>query len=107
MVKVTIIHTQTKLLGATVQQKISKNEAKALVPFSQSLLKSAIQKSVRRGDVDKAVRAAKSLITLSETDALRRLMIIPIEDGILPPDYDKYAAMLTRVSSKGGVPLPL
>jgi len=88
-----------------VQQKISKNTVKALVPFSPSLLKSAIQKSVRRGDVDKAVRTAKSLIQLNEVDALRRLMIIPIEDCILPPDYDKYAAMLAKVSAKGSVPL--
>ncbi len=86
-------------------QKLSKEETKVLVPFSPSLLKSNIQKSVRRGDVDKAVRSAKSLILLNETDALRRLMIIPIEDCILPPDYDKYAAMLMRVSSKGGEPL--
>jgi hypothetical protein len=82
-----------------------KNEVKALVPFSPSLLKSAIQKSVRRGDVDKAVRTAKSLIQLNEVDALRRLMIIPVEDCILPPDYDKYAAMLTKVSAKGSQPL--
>lgn len=82
-----------------------KNEVKALVPFSPSLLKSAIQKSVRRGDVDKAVRTAKSLLTLSETDALRRLMIIPVEDCILPPDYDKLAAMLTKISAKGSNPL--
>ncbi|HEY4963315.1 MAG TPA: hypothetical protein VIH90_01310 [Candidatus Saccharimonadales bacterium] len=88
-----------------MQQKISKNTVKALVPFSPSLLKSAIQKSVRRGDVDKAVRTAKSLIQLNEVDALRRLMIIPIEDCILPPDYDKYAAMLAKVSAKGSVPL--
>jgi hypothetical protein len=81
------------------------DDEKAQVPFSPSLLKSAIQKSVRRGDVDKAVRAAKSLIQLNEVDALRRLMIIPIEDCILPPDYDKYAAMLAKVSSKGSVPL--
>ena len=86
-------------------QKISKEEVKAIVPFSPSLLKSAIQKSVRRGDVDKALRATKSLITLNETDALRRLMIIPIEDCILPPDYDQYAAMLMKASSKGSVPL--
>lgn len=82
-----------------------KNEVKALVPFSPSLLKSAIQKSVRRGDIDKTLRAAKSLIQLNETDALRRLMIIPIEDCILPLDYDKYAAMLMKVSSKGSEPL--
>jgi hypothetical protein len=87
-----------------VQTK-SKDEVKALVPFSPSLLKSAIQKSVRRGDVDKAVRCTKSLMTLSEVDCLRRLMVIVIEDCILPPDYDKYAAMLRRVSSKGGEPL--
>ena len=86
-------------------EKLSKEEAKALVPFSPSLLKSNIQKAVRRGYVDKAVRSAKSLILLNETDALRRLMIIPIEDCILPPDYDKYAAMLMRVSAKGSEPL--
>lgn len=88
-----------------MQQKTAKDEVKALVPFSPSLLKSAIQKSVRRGDVDKAVRTTKSLMLLNETDALRRLMIIPIEDCILPPDYDKLAAMLMRVSSKSGEPL--
>jgi hypothetical protein len=88
-----------------VQEKISKDEVKALVPFSPSLLKSAIQKSVRRGDVDKTVRAAKSLITLNETDALRRLMVIPVEDVMLHPDYDKLAAMLTKVSAKGSTPL--
>ena len=88
-----------------MQQKTSKEKVKALVPFSPSLLKSAIQKSCRRGDVDKAVRCTKSLITLNETDALRRLMVIPIEDCILPSDYDKYAAMLMKVSSKGGEPL--
>ncbi len=88
-----------------MEQKISKEEIKAQVPFSPSLLKSAIQKSVRRCDVDKAVRAAKSLIQLNEVDAIRRLMIIPIEDCILPPDYDKLAAMLMKVSAKGSEPL--
>ena len=83
----------------------SKKEVKALVPFSPSLLKSNIQKAVRRNDADKAIKSAKSLITLNETDALRRLMIIPIEDCLLPVDYDKLAAMLMRVSTKGGEPL--
>jgi hypothetical protein len=32
-------------------------------------------------------------------------MIIPIEDCILPPVYDKLAAMLTKVSAKGSEPL--
>lgn len=86
-------------------KKNAKKKVKALVPFSPSLLKSNIQKSVRRGDVDKAVRSAKSLMLLNETDALRRLMIIPIEDCILPPDYDKLAAMLMRASTKGSEPL--
>lgn len=92
-------------MNTTDEKNPKKDRVKALVPFSPSLLKSAIQKSVRRGDVDKAVRAAKSLIQLNEVDALRRLMIIPIEDCILPPDYDKYAAMLMKVSAKGSVPL--
>ena len=89
----------------TTDKKYIKKGVKALVPFSPSLLKSNIQKSVRRGDVDKAVRSAKSLILLNEIDALRRLMVIPIEDCILPPDYDKLAAMLIRVSTKGREPL--
>src|SRR5581483_1319549 len=80
-------------------------KAEALVRFSPSLLKSNAQKAVRRGDVDKAVRSAKSLIQLNEVDALRRLMIIPIEDVMLHQNYDKLAAMLTKVSSKGSLPL--
>ncbi len=92
-------------MSTTDEKNIKKNEVKAPVRFSPSLLKSNVQKAVRRGDVDKAVRSAKSLIQLNEVDALRRLMVIPIEDCILPPDYDKYAAMLMKVSSKGSEPL--
>ena len=89
-------------MNTTDDKNTKKYEIKAQVPFSPSLLKSAIQKSVRRGDVDKAIRAAKSLIQLNEVDALRRLMIIPIEDCLMPPNYDKLAAMLMKVSAKGG-----
>jgi len=92
-------------LSTTDEKNTKKNEVKALVRFSPSLLKSNMQKAVRRGDVDKAIRSAKSLIQLNEVDALRRLMIIPIEDCIMPLNYDKYAAMLSKVSAKGSVPL--
>lgn len=85
--------------------KISKDKVKTLVPFSPSLLKSAIQKSVRRGEADKAVRCAKSLMALSEVDALRRFMVIVIEDVLLHPQYDELARMVAQVSSKGSHPL--
>lgn len=88
-----------------MQQKISKDEVKALIPFSPSLLKSNIQKNVRRGNVDGAVRSAKSLMELNEVDCLRRLPIIIIEDCILHPRLDEYAKMLVKVSGKNGTPL--
>jgi len=67
---------------------------------SVSLLKSALQKAVRRNKVEKAVRCAKSLIEVDEYQFLRRLPIIILEDGILHPEYDKVISLLKRVSKK-------
>ena len=92
-------------MSTTDEKNIKKNEVKALVPFSPSLLKSNIQKNVRRGNVDGAVRSAKSLMELNEVDCLRRLPIIIIEDSILHPRLDEYAKMLVKVSGKTGTPL--
>lgn len=50
-------------------------------------LKSAVQKSVRRGLAGQAVRCAAALSQLDESEALRRLCIIAVEDAIVPPDY--------------------
>jgi hypothetical protein len=50
------------------------------------LLKSAMQKCVRRGLVVTAVKCAKSLIMIDPASLCRRLGIISIEDVILHPD---------------------
>ncbi|HEY1645849.1 MAG TPA: hypothetical protein VGF75_05775 [Candidatus Saccharimonadales bacterium] len=75
-------------------------EAK-IVPYSPSLLKSALQKSVRRGEVDKALSVAKSLLEKDARGCLRRLMVIVLEDGLLLPDYDKLAILTDRIRLKG------
>lgn len=58
-------------------------EAKYNVP----LLKSALQKSVRRCYVDSAVRIAWTLLNQSTAQLLRRLPIIMIEDAHLMPQF--------------------
>jgi hypothetical protein len=71
------------------------------LPFNSSILKSAIQKAVRRGDVDKALACTKSLIDKDPKGCLRRLMIIILEDALLHPDYAKLAVLTDRARQKG------
>jgi len=75
-------------------------EAQA-IPYSPSLLKSCLQKSVRRGEVDKALAITKSLIAKDSRACLRRLMVIVLEDGLLLPNYDKLAVLTDRIRVKG------
>jgi hypothetical protein len=70
--------------------------------FSISLLKSALQKAVRRNEKEKAVRCAKSLIELDEYQILRRLPVIILEDGLLHPNFAKIIEILKRESKKFG-----
>ncbi|HUD10654.1 MAG TPA: hypothetical protein VMR28_03215 [Candidatus Saccharimonadales bacterium] len=75
-------------------------EAQA-IPYSPSLLKSCLQKSVRRGEVDKALAITKSLLTKDPRACLRRLMVIVLEDGLLLPNYDQLAILTDRIRVKG------
>jgi hypothetical protein len=70
------------------------------LPFNSSLLKSAVQKSIRRGEVDKALATAKSLVDKDPVGCLRRLMVVIIEDGLLHPDYAKLAILTDRARQK-------
>ena len=45
------------------------------------LYKSALQKYIRRGNVEKAIRTAKTLFLLSRDQSIRRLKIIVVEDA--------------------------
>jgi hypothetical protein len=71
------------------------------IPFNSSILKSALQKSVRRGEVDKALSCSKSLIDKDPKGCLRRLMVIILEDSMLHPDYAKLAILTDRARQKG------
>lgn len=66
------------------------------IPFSASLLKSAIQKAVRRCDVKRAVICAKALMEKNMMEFLRRWGIIVIEDALLHPMYGEAMRMAMR-----------
>jgi len=55
--------------------------------FSPSLLKSCLQKAVRRGMTNEAVKLAAELWCRGAVDALRRVLVIVLEDTILHPAY--------------------
>ena len=59
--------------------------ADAACRFSPSLLKSLLQKAVRRGLAEGAVALAAELWARGPVDALRRLLVIVIEDALLHP----------------------
>lgn len=71
------------------------------IPYSASLLKSAMQKAVRRGDVDKALAVSKSLLDKDARACLRRLMVIVLEDGLLLPNYAELATLTDHIRLKG------
>lgn len=71
--------------------------------YTPSLLKSAIQKSVRRGHAEAACTAALALWRLSPVDLVRRILVIPIEDVCVHPALP-VLAWLAMALPKGFVP---
>ena len=70
------------------------------IPFSRSLLKSASQKSVRRNEVDKAVRCVKSAIELDMKNVSRRIPIIILEESYAHPNFPKIIEVIRRAQRK-------
>ena len=70
------------------------------IPFSRSLLKSTIQKSVRRNEVDKAIRCAKSAIELDMKNVSRRIPIIILEESYAHPNFSKIIDVIRRAQRK-------
>jgi hypothetical protein len=68
-----------------------------------SLLKSLLQKAVRRRQKRQAVWAAGALLVLSPDQLLRRLPIVALEDVALTTDFPTLVWMMAA-SSKGWVP---
>ena len=72
--------------------------------FSKSLLKSAMQKAVRRGCVMEAVKCSKIHLKKNCNDFWRRLAIVVVEDVILHPEYRRIVDLASRSSAKSYVP---
>ncbi len=90
------------LFGEEIQpNKKEKVEVKKVIPKkrtdikpSESLLKSNLQKAVRRNQELIAVKSAKSLLLIDEQQFLRRWLVIILEDGILYPKFGEIATWL-------------
>lgn len=67
--------------------------------FSPSLLKSATQKAIRRGDYKRALKSAKLHLRKKPNDFFRRLPMIVIEDVMLHPEF-KRMVELSSFSAK-------
>ena len=71
---------------------------------SPGLVKSALQKSVRRGKIGAAARAAALLLAEHPAEALRRLVVVSVEDAALHPSTP-LACWLMAANAKGyGLP---
>ncbi len=71
------------------------------------VLKSMLQKSVRRRDPERAARLAVRMMTMSLTDFLRRLPIICVEDVGLHPELSCVVWLMAAVSKGYRPPLCL
>jgi len=69
--------------------------------FPASLLKSATQKAIRRGDVGRSLLPAKLWLHKKPNDFFRRLPIIILEDAILHPDFRKVVELSSQSARKG------
>lgn len=69
--------------------------------FPVSLLKSALQKSIRRNDTRRALKCAKQLLSKAPNEFWRRLPIIIVEDVVLHPKMMEIVKMAkeTRLKS--------
>jgi len=68
--------------------------------ISISLIKSALQKAVRRNEIEKAVIYSKYLIEQDEHQFLRRFPIVILEDALLHPKFVEVVEMLKKVGKK-------
>lgn len=70
--------------------------------LSISLLKSNLQKAIRKNNVDIALKTAKTLMNEDIIQFCRRFPIIILEDVILHPHFKKVIDILAKVSKKDG-----
>ena len=85
--------------GEHMPKRLVMNHSKLSVP----VLKSILQKSIRRRRPLPAVRVAMELIDKSWNDLIRRMPIIILEDSTLHPDFPLLVWLMVA-SSKGFIP---
>lgn len=71
------------------------------IPFYQSTLKSALQKRIRRGETDEALRIAKSMIEQDAHDFARRIMVVVPEESWVHPLMVNMPNIISRLQRKG------
>ena len=71
------------------QRKMIESAKENLGGISKSLLKSALQKSIRRGHLDNSLIIGKALMESDVLDFLRRLAIITAEEAVAHPFFYK------------------
>ena len=74
--------------------------------LTPSVLKSSLQKAVRRGMSIQAVRIGAELWRASPTEAIRRLMVIIVEDAAVHPAYPALAWLMFACASKNNPFVP-
>lgn len=90
--------TQTDIFGGTKPEPV-----KVDIPYTNSMLKSAMQKRIRRGDVDEALRLAKSLMYKDPMDFARRVFVVVPEESWVHPYLAKMPEIIQRLSKKDAV----
>lgn len=78
----TSVHLVTNVPSCVEGKSASYENSHLLSP---SVLKSAIQKAIRRGKCGAAARCTHELLNINPPEALRRLLVISVEDATLHP----------------------
>ncbi|CAM9483041.1 unnamed protein product [Choristocarpus tenellus] len=91
--------------GGKNNTNVMPSAGRRLSHLSVPVLKSMIQKNVRRGLPEASVRCFLELAIKSWSDAIRRLLVIIVEDSILHPAAG-LVAWLMVATSKGYTPPP-
>mmetsp|Transcript_28625 Transcript_28625/g.46185 ORF Transcript_28625/g.46185 Transcript_28625/m.46185 type:complete len:530 (-) Transcript_28625:1003-2592(-) len=92
-----------KIFSKGYSSEIEKWSSGATSGLTVSMLKSLLQKSIRRQLCGAALWCTCELLIKSRNELFRRVPIIVVEDAILSPEYD-YLVWLMLASSKGYIP---
>ena len=94
------VHSHSEGSSGSVGGNTARRPDRETPRLAPSLVKSALQKCVRRGRVGGAHRTAALLLAEAPADALRRLLVIAVEDAAAHPD-SPLVAWLMCADSKG------